>query len=541
MRASKVIDGCGTELVWQQILQKGEAVMEWKNGLTKRDGGVAKAAATLIVFGAILGGVVLTAQAAGQAPTTTPPRAASPSSEVEREAVTRIIRLKHAEVEGVANILNMLLRGSPRQGEQYVIVPDSVRNSLLVRASAERLAEIRELIEEIDCPVDPAAGMVRDPGEVRIFRLEHARAEDVANILSRLLSQLMRKGEQFVIVPDSVRNSLLVRASAERLAEIGELIQETDYRPDPDSVAGADRDLNKVSVFELKYAEADDVASLLEALLRDKTTGLSPAPVNIVADVTRNYVLIRTYERYLSTVETLIVQLDRPARSEEGAENADVTAAINMEGERFILKSKVEKEAVIAMLVPEGTHVKKGDLLVELDTGMLLDKKMEAELHLQDAEAAYISAKEALALVRAEGQMEIEKAQIELDLANQKVALCRKQVTQQDQSRASDLAELEARLSLAKMQLEHARRRANASVLQAQSELQARQASLQLQKAKLERINDQIVKTKIYAPADGMVVHASSVLREREGAPVEPLREGQRVAENQELVYVVHP
>ena len=45
--------------------------------------------------------------------------------------------------------------------------------------------------------------------------------------------------------------------------------------------------------------------------------------------------------------------------------------------EQEVIKSQVEGQTQIIFLVPEGTRVKKGELLVELDTSSLEDKTVE--------------------------------------------------------------------------------------------------------------------------------------------------------------------
>jgi hypothetical protein len=54
----------------------------------------------------------------------------------------------------------------------------------------------------------------------------------------------------------------------------------------------------------------------------------------------------------------------------------------------------------------------------------------------------------------------------------------------------------------------------------------------------LKKIERQIEKTKIYAPADGLVVHATSTKIGGFRRGVEPLQEGQAVTERQELIHL---
>ena len=61
--------------------------------------------------------------------------------------------------------------------------------------------------------------------------------------------------------------------------------------------------------------------------------------------------------------------------------------------DQIILKNEVEGKTSITYVISEGTRVKKGDLLIELDVSTLEDQKIDREISVQNTEAAYISAK----------------------------------------------------------------------------------------------------------------------------------------------------
>ncbi|GAH42505.1 unnamed protein product, partial [marine sediment metagenome] len=101
-----------------------------------------------------------------------------------------------------------------------------------------------------------------------------------------------------------------------------------------------------------------------------------------------------------------------------------------------------------------------------------------------------------------------------------------------------NLAQLESDVRQAKMALERTNRKTNADVVQAQADLKAKEAEYQRQKDKLKKIEDQIEKTKIYAPVDGLVIYATSAQRGGWRGRREPLDEGQDVRERQELIHL---
>lgn len=81
--------------------------------------------------------------------------------------------------------------------------------------------------------------------------------------------------------------------------------------------------------------------------------------------------------------------------------------------DRVVVKSEVEGRTAILWLIPEGTHVQKGDLLLELDASSLEDEKTRQQITVLNAKAAYIRARENLA---------VTKSQIESDIASAELA-----------------------------------------------------------------------------------------------------------------------
>ncbi|MHC4572696.1 MAG: efflux RND transporter periplasmic adaptor subunit [Planctomycetota bacterium] len=87
--------------------------------------------------------------------------------------------------------------------------------------------------------------------------------------------------------------------------------------------------------------------------------------------------------------------------------------------EQVILKSEVEGRTSILWLIPEGTRVKQGALLVELDASQLVDNRIDQQIIVQNAEAAFIGARENLAVVENQAQSDIDLAELTLKFAEQ--------------------------------------------------------------------------------------------------------------------------
>jgi len=99
------------------------------------------------------------------------------------------------------------------------------------------------------------------------------------------------------------------------------------------------------------------------------------------------------------------------------------------------------------------------------------------------------------------------------------------------------VAQLESDVSQRTMALERIQRSSRANVVQAEAQLRARELELNRQKSKLVKIQEQIEKSQIYAPADGLVIYATSS-RGPWRSNTQPLEEGQEVFERQELIYL---
>ncbi|UCC23648.1 MAG: efflux RND transporter periplasmic adaptor subunit [Planctomycetota bacterium] len=271
--------------------------------------------------------------------------------------------------------------------------------------------------------------------------------------------------------------------------------------------------------------------------------------------------------------------------------------------EQIILKSEVEGRTTILFLVDEGTRVEKGELLVELDSSQLLDNKIDREIVVQNAEAAFIRSRENLAVTENQARSDIDQAELALEFAKldlkkylegeyqnklkerqSEITLAKEelqvaeekhdwseklfekeyisrtelQIDQlsvekrrldlelsenklrllEDFEHPRDLAQKESDVRQAEMALERTNRKAKADVVQAEADLRAKESEFERQKDKLKKNEEQIEKTKIYAPADGLVIYATSAQTRHWRSNDEPLDEGREVREREELIYL---
>jgi len=99
-----------------------------------------------------------------------------------------------------------------------------------------------------------------------------------------------------------------------------------------------------------------------------------------------------------------------------------LTISVDVGGEirssqAVVIKSEVDGRNMILSIVKEGTHVKAGDLLVELDSSELEDRRIDQEIGVQSAEASFVQARENLEVVKQQAQADISAAEVALKLA----------------------------------------------------------------------------------------------------------------------------
>ena len=84
-----------------------------------------------------------------------------------------------------------------------------------------------------------------------------------------------------------------------------------------------------------------------------------------------------------------------------------------------VIKCMVEGITTILTLIPEGTRVKKGDLLVELDSSDFRDLRVTQQIIVKNAETTLLSTKENLAVGKNQAEADLELAMLTLDFAKQ--------------------------------------------------------------------------------------------------------------------------
>jgi HlyD family secretion protein len=87
--------------------------------------------------------------------------------------------------------------------------------------------------------------------------------------------------------------------------------------------------------------------------------------------------------------------------------------------EQVVIYNEVEGRTSIVKIVPEGTRVKKGDLLVTLDVSTLTDSKIDQDIRVENAYASLVNAMENLEVVRNQAISDVNVAELTLQFARQ--------------------------------------------------------------------------------------------------------------------------
>jgi len=148
-------------------------------------------------------------------------------------------RLRHRDASQIAELAaTALSRDAP--AEPLEIWADARTNSVLARATPDRLDELRAFIARIDRPATGGGSLSvvrilnQDPEQIAERLRELARApggEDLANPGRRMIGSGTLLGRDFDVAVDTPTNSLILRADPETARAVRQVIDVLDRRP----------------------------------------------------------------------------------------------------------------------------------------------------------------------------------------------------------------------------------------------------------------------------------------------------------------------
>ncbi|GIW73988.1 MAG: hypothetical protein KatS3mg103_0510 [Phycisphaerales bacterium] len=245
------------------------------------------------------------------------------------ESTVKLYRLRHARAERLEPLLRDLLTTRLREQQRVgglgvsdvasllTVSAEPATNTLIISAPpvAHELAE--RLVEALDSDEAGAGAPV-----VRVVPLSYGRADQIAPQLERALAELvLPSGGKVGVSAVGGANALLLTGTSGDLEVVGKLVSELDVRPfDPDAVG--------VETFELRHADAGQIAPVVERLLaqqresnlailreilRRDPSAAQVTPVRVEADEASNTLLVSGPSELVALARQLVDRLDRPS------------------------------------------------------------------------------------------------------------------------------------------------------------------------------------------------------------------------------------
>jgi multidrug efflux pump subunit AcrA (membrane-fusion protein) len=155
----------------------------------------------------------------------------------------------------------------------------------------------------------------------------------------------------------------------------------------------------------------------------------------------------------------------------------------------------------ITNIIPEGTVVKKGDFVAELDKSEIMGKFKDAQLSVQKLEAQYLQTK-------LDSTLTLSQARDEL--VNLSYTVEEKRLASEQSAYEAPAMQRQAVIDLERAQraYEQAKKNYVTKKRQAVAKAQAAEADLMKERQRMELFQDTMTEFTIKAPADGMVIYA---------------------------------
>jgi multidrug efflux pump subunit AcrA (membrane-fusion protein) len=243
------------------------------------------------------------------------------------------------------------------------------------------------------------------------------------------------------------------------------------------------------------------------------------------------------------------------------AVRGDLESSQNLE-----VASSVEGQATIIVLAAEGTRVKKGEVVCELDGAALRDALTNQEITTRQAETTFRNAVKTREIAEISVREYVEGTYPQTDLSAENVIrssetelkIARDKIEWSDrmlgigfvtpiQNRSDRLNLQRAELNLVnartRLQVlrEYTRPKQLTSLSAAIDQARANELALEVawvrEREKEQKLRDQVAKCRLVAPGDGIVVYANQDMM-RGGGSQQPIQEGTAIRERQRILNI---
>lgn len=225
------------------------------------------------------------------------PLASETLSSSAEDIVVQIVRVKNISATNVINLLRPLV---PQTG-YLAAYPQT--NTMIIADRASNIQKLLNIINRID-----QVGTI----DIELIALEFADAKEVINVLSKLLPKQTTGQDQgsspFNLAVDERSNSILMTGDPVTRQQIHSLVKRLDQPLEGDG---------NTQVVRVQYATASDLVPLLQSISGSvqkgaKAQGVTDVDVSIQAHEQLNALVITAPPSLLTTMRTVIKQLDIP-------------------------------------------------------------------------------------------------------------------------------------------------------------------------------------------------------------------------------------
>ena len=194
-----------------------------------------------------------------------------------------IIPLQNTQAEEIITLIDAMSASTPQRdvrGSRLRLIADGRSNRLLVKGDARSRERIRELVKQLD--VVPAAQL----GGLRVFRLSHASAKNLAEMLQGLMNN----------------NSLVSSAPTGSLTSTASLSGDSSGSSSTGSTA--------TSSLSSSVASTPAPRPSSSSASSPATGGATAPKVSIIADESQNALIVKADPALMREIESAIKQLD---------------------------------------------------------------------------------------------------------------------------------------------------------------------------------------------------------------------------------------
>lgn len=223
-------------------------------------------------------------------------------AEPETGEIVRIVPLELADATSVANSLNQVLQGGGVRGggRQVKIVPDAGSNVLMLAGLPKDVAYAEELV----LPIEERGSTVP---KLRTFSIQYASTTRVQETIEAMFPSGRTPADAVTVSVDEFYNRVTISASARKMKQIEEVIEQLDAAPAP-SEKGM-RELYFVDVFR---GDPYDISYDVSKLFPDPDEGGPEIDSPLFGD----YITVRCRPAEFPEIEKRIREFDRRAKVE---------------------------------------------------------------------------------------------------------------------------------------------------------------------------------------------------------------------------------